>query len=43
MMVRWRAARDSGTDLPDDERVQLERLIDDEVRAAAELWRELAP
>jgi hypothetical protein len=46
LMVRWRAGRDSGTTLPAEERAELERLVEEEVRAAAEraaeAWRELA-
>jgi hypothetical protein len=46
LMVRWRSARDAGTALSDNERAELDRLSDDEVRAAteraAEIWRGLA-
>jgi hypothetical protein len=46
LMDRSRAARDAGSALPPEEQVELERLTDDEVRAAgeraAEVWRELA-
>jgi hypothetical protein len=46
LMARWRAERDSGTALSAEERAELERLIDEEVQAAAaraaEAWRELA-
>jgi hypothetical protein len=47
LMADWRSARDAGTDLPGDERSELEALIDGEVAAAtkraAALRRELAP
>jgi hypothetical protein len=47
LMDRWRAARDAGSGLPPGEQAELERLAEDEVRAAgeraAEVWRELAP
>jgi hypothetical protein len=46
LMVRWRAARDSGTTLSAEELAELQRLVDEEVQAAAdraaEAWRELA-
>jgi hypothetical protein len=46
LMVRWRAGRDSGTTLPAEERDELERLVEEEVQAAAdraaEAWRELS-
>jgi hypothetical protein len=35
-MASWRSARDAGTSLPADERSELERLIDAEVRAATQ-------
>jgi hypothetical protein len=34
LMDRWRAARDSGGELPADEQVELEALIDEEIRAS---------
>lgn len=34
LMSRWRAARDAGVSLPPDEQAELERLTDDEIRAA---------
>jgi hypothetical protein len=47
LMARWHAARDAGAALPADEQAELERLVDDEVHAAAAraaaLRRELAP
>ena len=47
LMNRWRSARDAGSALPPAELAELERLADDEVRAAgeraAEVWRELSP
>ena len=46
LMARWKAARDAGAGLPAEEQAELERLAEDEVRAAgeraAEVWRELA-
>jgi hypothetical protein len=46
LMARWRAARDAGGTFPAEERAELERLVEEEVRAAAEradeAWRELA-
>jgi hypothetical protein len=45
LMARWRAGRDTGTTLSAEEKAELERLIDEEVQAAAdraaEAWREL--
>jgi hypothetical protein len=45
LMARWRSARDAGAALPEAEQTELERLVDEEVRAAgkraAELLREL--
>lgn len=35
LMGRWRAARDRGETLPDDERAELEALVETELRAAA--------
>lgn len=35
LMARWRAARDAGTDLPAEERTELDVLIEVELRAAA--------
>jgi type IV pilus biogenesis protein CpaD/CtpE len=47
LMTRWRAARDAGETLPAQDQAELERLVDEEVRAAAErataLRHELAP
>jgi hypothetical protein len=36
LMASWRSARDAGTSLPADEQSELERLIDAEVREAAQ-------
>jgi hypothetical protein len=45
LMARWRAARDSGSDLPDADRDELRRLVDAEVEAstarAEQIWHEL--
>jgi hypothetical protein len=45
LMARWRAGRDTGTTLSAEEHAELERLVDEEVEAAAkraaEAWREL--
>lgn len=45
LMARWRAARDAGTTLPAEDQAELEQLVEEEVRAAAdradEVWREL--
>ena len=45
-MVRWRAERDSGRRSRPTSALELQRLIDEEVQAAAdraaEAWRELA-
>jgi hypothetical protein len=41
LMARWRAARDSGTELPEADRDELRRLTEDEVRAATERAAEL--
>jgi hypothetical protein len=47
LMARWRAARDAGAALPPGDQAELERLVDDEVQAAADraaaLRRELDP
>ena len=46
LMAQWRAARDAGEALPAGDQAELERLVDEEVHAAAEraaaLRRELA-
>lgn len=46
LMGRWRAARDAGRSLPDEEQAELQRLVDDEVAATArradDAWRELS-
>jgi hypothetical protein len=36
LMVKWRAARDAGLRLSPEEPVELEGLVDDELRGAAE-------
>ena len=36
LMGRWRVARDAGTPLPSEEQAELETLVADELRAAAE-------
>lgn len=47
LMDRWRAARDGGTKLPAQEQVELDALIEAELRAASErataLARQLRP
>jgi hypothetical protein len=42
LMERWRAARDRGAALPADEQSELERLVEVELRAAADRAAELA-
>lgn len=34
LMDRWRAARDAGAELPDEEQAELESLVEEEVRAS---------
>jgi hypothetical protein len=47
LMARWRAARDTGTLLPPDEQVELDALVEAEVRGATArataLFKEMAP
>jgi hypothetical protein len=42
LMLRWHAARDTGTALPSDEQAELDSLVEAELRAACERARELA-
>jgi hypothetical protein len=41
LMSRWRSARDAGVALPEAEQAELERLVEEEVRAAGERATEL--